>query len=276
MKSLTLHTHGCPRASLRDWSSSSSDFSVRPGLGWECLWVVTLKWCYINSLDREIIKLVGCFARCFLCFRFSSLVGTLAKKMTKKRDRAKLEAGASTEEKAPRKRPRKFLKPRDDWYSLSVVCRLSVFCVISLFYLRISVFFWSLLCVRFDGSLWVEMADWLVPFHILHCPTLSPRLDLPGIWPDTETKWEVWLLRIWFDIAPVNKMVSLTWLLWVLRTFQSFTVHYITYAINHIFLPPLLQFIYFVDPSPCIHINKCLCPQPLQKLINWSHIWDLL
>jgi len=24
MKSLTLHTHGCPRASLRDWSSSSS------------------------------------------------------------------------------------------------------------------------------------------------------------------------------------------------------------------------------------------------------------
>ena len=28
MKSLTLHTHGCPRASLRDWSSSMNRFLV--------------------------------------------------------------------------------------------------------------------------------------------------------------------------------------------------------------------------------------------------------
>src|SRR6218665_1933662 len=29
-------------------------------------------------------------------------------------------------------------------------------------------------------------------------------------------------------IAPVNKLVSLTWLLWALRSFRSFTLHYIT------------------------------------------------
>ena len=58
-------------------------------------------------------------------------------------------------------------------------------------------------------------------------PTLSPRLDFPGFWPGTKTKWEVWLLRTWFDIAPVNKLVSLTWLLWALRRFRIFTLHYI-------------------------------------------------
>ena len=58
--------------------------------------------------------------------------------------------------------------------------------------------------------------------------TLSPRLDLPGFWSGTETKREVWLLRTGFGIAPVNKLVSLTWLLWALRSFRSFTLHYIT------------------------------------------------
>src|SRR6218665_1800279 len=44
----------------------------------------------------------------------------------------------------------------------------------------------------------------------------------------TETKREVWLLRTGFGIAPANKLVSLTWLLWALRSFRSFTLHYIT------------------------------------------------
>jgi len=35
-------------------------------------------------------------------------------------------------------------------------------------------------------------------------------------------------LRTGFGIAPVNKLVSLTWLLWALRSFRSFTLHYIT------------------------------------------------
>src|SRR6218665_2843388 len=39
-------------------------------------------------------------------------------------------------------------------------------------------------------------------------------------------KREVWLLRICFGIAPVNKLVSLTWLLWALRSFWRFTLHY--------------------------------------------------
>ena len=39
---------------------------------------------------------------------------------------------------------------------------------------------------------------------------------------------EVWLLRTGFGIAPVNKLVSLTWLLWALRSFRSFTLHNIT------------------------------------------------
>ena len=58
-------------------------------------------------------------------------------------------------------------------------------------------------------------------------PTLSPRLDLPGFWHGTETKREVSLLRTWFGIAPVNKLVFLTWLLWALRSFRRFTLHYI-------------------------------------------------
>ena len=57
--------------------------------------------------------------------------------------------------------------------------------------------------------------------------TLFPWLDLPGFWPGTETKREVWLLRTGFGIAPMNKLVSLTWLLWALRSFRSFTLHYI-------------------------------------------------
>ena len=66
--------------------------------------------------------------------------------------------------------------------------------------------------------------------------TLSPRLDLSGFLPGTETKREVWLLRTGFGRpkAPVNKLVSLTWLLWALRSFRSFTLHYITLHYNQL------------------------------------------
>ena len=57
-------------------------------------------------------------------------------------------------------------------------------------------------------------------------PMLSPRFDLPGFRSGTETKREVWLLRTWFGIGPVNKLVSLTWLLCALRSFRRFTLHY--------------------------------------------------
>jgi len=57
--------------------------------------------------------------------------------------------------------------------------------------------------------------------------TLSPGLGLTGFSNGTETKQEVWLLRTWFGIAPVNKLVSLAWFLWSLRSFRRFTLHYI-------------------------------------------------
>jgi len=57
-----------------------------------------------------------------------------------------------------------------------------------------------------------------------NCSTmLSPWLDLPGFWPGTETKRDVWLFRTGFGVAPVNKLVSLTWLLWSLKSFWRFT-----------------------------------------------------
>jgi len=39
--------------------------------------------------------------------------------------------------------------------------------------------------------------------------------------------WSEWLLQTWFGIVPVNKLVYLMWLLWVLRSFWRFTLHYI-------------------------------------------------
>jgi len=58
--------------------------------------------------------------------------------------------------------------------------------------------------------------------------TIAPNCLLGLTFPDfdLETKQEVWLLRTWFGIAPVNKLVSLTWLLWSLRSFRRFTLHY--------------------------------------------------
>src|SRR6218665_2370819 len=58
--------------------------------------------------------------------------------------------------------------------------------------------------------------------------TLFPWLDLPGFLPGTETKPQVWLLRSGFCIARGNKLVSLTGVLGALRSFRSFTLHYIT------------------------------------------------
>ena len=41
-------------------------------------------------------------------------------------------------------------------------------------------------------------------------PTLSPRLDLPGFLPGNETRSLAIADLIWYDIAPVIKLVSLT------------------------------------------------------------------
>src|SRR6218665_4049106 len=61
-----------------------------------------------------------------------------------------------------------------------------------------------------------------------------------------QTKREVWLLRTGFGIAPVNKLVSLTWLLWALKSFRSFTLHYITIVF---LLYGRRITIHWVDPS---------------------------
>jgi len=68
-----------------------------------------------------------------------------------------------------------------------------------------------------------SLRDW--EMHIRK--SLSPRLDLPVFWPGAEARREVWLLQTWFGIALVNKLVSLTWLLWALRSFWWFTLRYI-------------------------------------------------
>src|SRR6218665_3717138 len=50
-------------------------------------------------------------------------------------------------------------------------------------------------------------------------------------------KRKVWLLRTGFGIARVNKLVSLTWLLWALRSFRRHTSHYITCSFYVSLLP---------------------------------------
>src|SRR6218665_3640749 len=37
-------------------------------------------------------------------------------------------------------------------------------------------------------------------------------------------------LTVYDSVAPVNKLVSLTWLLWALRSFRRFTLYYISYV----------------------------------------------
>ena len=46
--------------------------------------------------------------------------------------------------------------------------------------------------------------------------------------PTRSEKPQAWLLRIWFGIAQVNKLVSLTWLFRAMRSFLGFTLRYIT------------------------------------------------
>jgi len=72
-----------------------------------------------------------------------------------------------------------------------------------------------------------------------HSPTLSPRLDLPRFWT-------------WFGLVPVNKLVSLTWLLWALRSFRRFTLHWRSYAFWK--LSPAWTIILRQMPK---QINKC-------------------
>jgi len=47
----------------------------------------------------------------------------------------------------------------------------------------------------------------------------------PQILTCTDTKRDAWLMHAWFHIVQANKLVSLTWLLWALRSFQRFTLH---------------------------------------------------
>ena len=81
-----------------------------------------------------------------------------------------------------------------------------------------------------DGPVLRFSPDFGVVFLLVDFTRLDPLPDLLEFWPGTETKWEIWLLRTWFGMAMVNKLVSLTWLLWVLRSFQGFTLHYIEYG----------------------------------------------
>ena len=56
-------------------------------------------------------------------------------------------------------------------------------------------------------------------------PRCFPGLTFPDFDLGIETKRKVWLLRTGFGIVLVNKLVSLTWLLWALRSFRGFTLH---------------------------------------------------
>src|SRR6218665_1503378 len=60
-----------------------------------------------------------------------------------------------------------------------------------------------------------------------------PEILHRGCKSGTETKREVWLLRTGFGIAVVNKLVSTTGLLWALRNFPIFTLHYIQQKLLH-------------------------------------------
>ena len=68
-----------------------------------------------------------------------------------------------------------------------------------------------------------------IPFLPRH-PSLQPS---PPNTPSHLPQFPLLLLSILLESlhypsAPVNKLVSLTWLLWALRSFRSFTLHYIT------------------------------------------------
>src|SRR6218665_222828 len=60
-----------------------------------------------------------------------------------------------------------------------------------------------------------------------------------------ETKREVWLLRTGFGITPVNKLVSLTWLLWAL-SFRNFTLHYILHILASSYIMLILLFLFLL------------------------------
>src|SRR6218665_1280682 len=82
----------------------------------------------------------------------------------------------------------------------------------------------------------------------------------------TETKREVWLLRTGFGIALANKLVSLTWLLWALRSFQSITLHYIIslLCLNHLLAKyPSLHLVfgmtYHLNSAPFLYLHRPHC-----------------
>ena len=84
-----------------------------------------------------------------------------------------------------------------------------------------------------------------------------------GAIPNPVRNREVWLLWTGFGIAPVNKLVFLTWLLWALRSFRSFTLHYITFYI-------VLHYItlHFTLRVECQHNSETIQPGTVNKKVK--------
>ena len=109
--------------------------------------------------------------------------------------------------------------------------------------LRLNFCFWALhnnLTKLIGLSYWnfrvTQFFNWLM----LAVSTMSVIRHVNSIFlGQHETKREVWLLRTWFSIGPVNKLDSLTWLLWRLEVFGY--LHYITLQVTTRVLFVLLQ-----------------------------------
>src|SRR6218665_683023 len=74
-------------------------------------------------------------------------------------------------------------------------------------------------------------------------------------------------------IAPVNKLVSLTWLLWALRSFRSFTLHYIIGYMHDITHCAYLGLLHAgkVHTYICTHLSLLyitVCPVDVEALVE--------
>lgn len=66
---------------------------------------------------------------------------------------------------------------------------------------------------------------WLSINSSLLFPTRDWKPNTSSCHSATGTGKSTWLLSTWFDMVPVNTMVTLTLLFWALRNFRSFTLH---------------------------------------------------
>jgi len=92
--------------------------------------------------------------------------------------------------------------------------------------------------------------------------TLSPWSHLPVFRPGNETKRDVWPLRTWFGIAPVNKLASLAWILWTLTT-----LHYIARGHRQCSIK------FF---KVCVRIQFLLCNILPELIWIWNDVCDTL